>query len=70
MEPAVEFWNIWAQWGLAGLVIGFSLWRDWHRERELSNRLEGHEHWVRERLLAVIERNTEALARVQHSCKT
>lgn len=54
----------WSQWGLAGLVVGYTLWRDWHRERHMSKALEKHEEWVRTKLLGALERNTVAMERM------
>lgn len=60
--------SLWAQFGLAGLVVGFAMLRDWHRERALTDRLAQHEAWIREKLLAMcaevsrhMEANTQAL---------
>jgi len=58
-DPAV-----WAQWGLAGLVVGYTMWRDWHRERRMSEDLQKHQTWVRDTLLGALERNTVALEKV------
>ena len=35
--------SAWAQWGLAGLVVGYTLWRDWQREKRMSEALEKHQ---------------------------
>lgn len=56
--------NLWAQWGLAGLVVSFTLWRDHARERRMSESLEKHEEWVRSRLLSALERNSLAIERL------
>lgn len=60
-----ELWHLWAQWGLAGLVVGFSLWRDWQRERLLHARLDAHEQWLRTHMLQIIDRNTAVMARLE-----
>ena len=54
----------WAQWGLAGLVISYVMWRDWQRERRMSEDLQKHQTWVRDTLLDALERNTAALERM------
>ena len=51
----------WAQWGLAGVVVGFTLWRDYHREKRMSAAIERDHKWVRETLVEALERNTAAL---------
>lgn len=58
--------GVWAQWGLAGMV-GYTMWRDWHRERRMSDDLQKHQNWVRDTLLAALERNTVALEKVAGS---
>lgn len=54
---------IWAEYGLAGLVVGFTLWRDVRREirQAKENRLQ--QQWIQETLVGVINRNTEAQER-------
>ena len=56
--------GVWAQWGLAGLVVGYTLWRDWHRERRMSASIERDHRWVQETLVSALERNTQALERM------
>ena len=54
----------WGQWGLAGLVVGYTLWRDWQRERRMSEALEKHQAWVQQTLLGALERSTKAMERI------
>ena len=54
----------WAQWGLAGVVVAYSLWRDWHREKRLSQIIEKDHQWIRDTLLGVLERNAAVLRRI------
>ena len=56
--------GIWAQWGLAGLVVGYTLWRDHNRERRMSEAIERHQKWVQTTLLSALERNSVALERM------
>lgn len=56
--------GLWAQWGLAGLVVGYTLWRDHGRERRMSLAIERDHNWVRETLLGALERNTAALEKM------
>ncbi len=56
--------SLWAQWGLAGLVVGYTLWRDGQRERRMSEALEKHQDWVRNTLIAALERSSAALERI------
>ena len=53
--------SVWAQWGLAGLVVGFTLWRDYFREKRMSAAIEGQQKWVQETLMGALERNTMAM---------
>lgn len=53
--------GLWAQWGLAGVVVGYTLWRDHDRERRMSRAIEKHQEWVQGTLLGALERNTVAL---------
>ena len=56
--------TLWAQWGLAGLVVAYTLWRDHNRERRMSFAIERDHKWVRETLVDTLERNTAALEQV------
>ena len=56
--------TLWAQWGLAGLVVGYTLWRDNAREKRMSEAIEKDHHWVRETLVGALERNTTALEKM------
>ncbi len=62
--PATDDPGLWANWGLAGLVVGYTLWRDWQRERRMSEALEKHQAWVQQTLLAALERSTKAMERI------
>lgn len=59
VEPA-----LWMQWGLAGVVVAYVLWRDWQRERRLSSAIEAQQRWIRETLVATLERNAGAMERM------
>jgi hypothetical protein len=50
-----------AQFGLAGLVVWFTMQRDKDREARMSTALEEQRKWVQEKLISVLERNTAAL---------
>lgn len=56
--------SLWANWGLAGVVVGFVLWNDWQRERRLSSAIEAQQKWIRERLVEALERNAQASERM------
>ena len=56
--------ELWAQWGLAGVVVGYVLWRDWQRERRMSAAIEHQQRWIRETLLSALERNAVAMERM------
>lgn len=54
----------WMQWGLAGVVVGYTLYRDWDRERRMSSSIQSNEQWVKDTLLSALDRNTRALERL------
>ncbi|MCK6470875.1 MAG: hypothetical protein L6Q38_02470 [Nitrospira sp.] len=56
--------SLWANWGLAGMVVGYTLYRDWQREKRMSEAIERHEEWVRGTLVGALERNSVAMERV------
>ena len=56
--------TLWAQWGLAGLVVGYTLWRDHNRERRMSAAIDKDHKWVQETLVRALERNSAALENV------
>jgi len=56
--------SAWAQWGLAGLVVSYTLWRDHLRERRMAQALDKHQAWVQATLLNALERNTVAIQRL------
>lgn len=56
--------SLWANWGLAGMVVGYTLYRDWQREKRMSEAIEKHEEWVRRTLVGALERNSVAMERV------
>lgn len=56
--------GLWAQWGLAGVVVGYTLWRDHGREKRMSAAIEHDHKWVRETLVGALERNTSALEKM------
>ena len=62
--------EVWLQWGLAGIVVAYTLWRDHTREQRMSEALERHEVWVRETLLKALERNAAVMERVAKLLET
>jgi hypothetical protein len=56
--------EVWAQWGLAGLVVAYVLWRDANRERRMSVAIEHQQRWLRETLVATLDRNAKAMERM------
>lgn len=48
--------SVWAQWGLAGLVVGYVLWRDHQRERRMSDALEEREEFIRDEFRQAMRR--------------
>jgi len=53
--------SAWSQWGLAGLVVAFTLWRDDRRERRMAAAMERQQVWIRDTLTSTIQHNTVAL---------
>lgn len=47
--------------GIFALAIGFFIWRDWKREKDLGEKLNQREEFIQGRLADVIEKNTTAL---------
>lgn len=60
-EPSL---GLWAQWGLAGVVVAYVLWRDSQREGRMGKAIDLQERWVRETLVRVLERNAAAMERM------
>ena len=56
--------SLWAQWGLAGVVVAYVLWRDHHRERRMAASIDAQQHWIRDTLVAALERNAQAINRL------
>ena len=56
--------GLWAQWGLAGVVVGYVLWRDWQRERRMASAIDQQQRWIRETLVGALERNAAAMERM------
>lgn len=56
--------SLWFQWGLAGVVVAYVLWRDWEREKRMGAAIDSQQRWVRETMLEALERNAAALERV------
>jgi len=54
----------WGQWGLAGVVVAYTLYRDHQREKRMSEALEKHQQWVQATLLSALERSSLAMERV------
>ena len=59
--PVGTGFSLWAQWGLAGLVVSFVLWDNTQRERRMNRAIQENNAWVRDTLLAALSKNTRAL---------
>lgn len=53
--------SIWAQWGLAGLVVCYTLWRDYEREKRMSEALAKQNDFIQNTLVATIQKNSVSL---------
>ncbi len=51
----------WAHYGLAGLVVGFVLLRDWHREKAQRKDFRELQKWIQDEMLDVIKACTAEL---------
>ena len=56
--------SVWANWGLAGVVVGYVMYRDWQREKRLSTAIEAQQKWIRETLVETLARNAKAMERM------
>ncbi len=56
--------SLWCQWGLAGVVVAYVLWRDHHRERRMASAIETQQRWIRDTLVAALERNGKVMERM------
>ncbi len=56
--------SLWMQWGLAGVVVAYVLWRDHHRERRMAAAIDAQQKWIRDTLVAALEHNAKAMERM------
>ena len=61
--------TIWAQWGLAGLVVAYVLYDSRQRERDQRKSIAESHQWIRETLMGALERNTAALNAITQTRK-
>jgi len=61
--------EVWLQWGLAGVVVAFVMWRDHHRERRMAALIERQDAWTRDTLLRALAQNTAALQEVTRTLR-
>ena len=61
--------DVWLQWGLAGVVVAFVMWRDHQRERRMSVLIERQDAWTRDTLLQALSQNTAALHEVTRTLR-
>lgn len=54
--PLGEDGQTWAQWGLAGVLVAYTQWRDWRREEQMRTAREADHEWTREKMLPALER--------------
>ena len=50
----------WGKWGLAGMVVAYTLWRDWEREKRMAATILAHDMWVKEQMITAIRDTTTA----------
>lgn len=56
--------DIWLQWGLAGVVIAYTLARDWQREKRMYEELNRHHLWAQSTLMAALDRSSIAIEKI------
>lgn len=56
--------EMWVQWGLAGVVVAYTLTRDWQREKRMTEAIERHQQWVQSTLLAALDRSSIAIEKI------
>jgi hypothetical protein len=56
--------ELWANWGLAGVVVAYVLWRDWQREKRMGAAIDTQQKWIRETLVETLEHNAAAMERM------
>ena len=62
--------DVWSQWGLAGAVVAYTLFRDFHREKRLAESIEQQQVWLRDTFMTTLQKNTEALNSVAELLET
>lgn len=60
--PLGEDGQAWAQWGLAGLLVGYTQWRDWRREEQMRAAREADRQFEREQMLPAIKHCSDVIA--------
>lgn len=63
--PDVGDPRAWGEWGLAGLVVGFTCFRDWQREKAMRELMASDQRWVRTTLIGALQRNTAVLEKTE-----
>lgn len=58
------FLEVFVQWGLAGVVIAYVLYRDHQRETSMRAQSEEEQRWIKETLITAINQSTTAINRV------
>ena len=60
----------WGKWGLAGVIILYTLWRDWDREKRMSTDLNARDAWSKTEMQTALTKNTEALVKHEAAVTT
>ncbi|MBA2480463.1 MAG: hypothetical protein H0V44_07355 [Planctomycetes bacterium] len=55
---------LWCQWGLAGMVVAYVLWRDHHRERRMASAIDAQQRWIRDTMVTALDRNGKVMERM------
>lgn len=72
----LELFGLGAQWGLAGVVVTYFMWRDNKRDQEarereasMTERIEEGEKWARDVLVGLVTETKDALRTVAETIK-
>jgi len=55
----------WAQWGMAGAVVGTTLVTSWWREQRMAAAMDEHGKWVRDQFTASMNRVAAAMEKCE-----
>ena len=57
----------WAQWGMAGAVVGLTMLQSWLREVRMSKALDDQQKWIQEKFIVTLDKVTEAIEKCERN---